>query len=342
MKDIKNLSLKSLEQEIKDFGFAQFYAKSIFSWIYKKQVLDFDFMSDLPIALRQKLKLNFSIASLKLAKIQLSCDKTEKFLMQLQDNNFIEAVVIPFKDRVTACISSQVGCKFACAFCASGLLGFKRNLTMGEIVEELLLIREHSKNKKVTHVVFMGTGEPLDNYDNCLSAIRIINDPSAFGIGARRITISTSGIIPGIEKLSEEKLQVELSISLHASDEKTRDLIMPVNKKYPLADLLSACKKYIAKTNRQITFEYVLIKDVNSSLQNALVLSKILKGMNCKVNLIIANPVKEQEIIPPEKRDIELFKETLVKCGTHVTLRKSRGEDIDAACGQLRMKYEQK
>jgi len=370
LKDIKDLDLKELEEILTGWGERPFHARQVFSWVYEKGVTDFDTMSDLPSDLRARLKRNFYILSLKLIKRIKSYDGTEKFLFALKDNNFtppfltlkkpsgveragfIEAVIIPTGKRITGCISTQVGCKFACRFCASGRLGFKRNLTNPEMIEEVLYLKNNSLDAKLTHIVFMGIGEPLDNYDNVIKAIRIINSPQSFNIGARRITISTCGIIPGIERLSGEDLQIELSVSLHAADDKTRLRLMPINKVYPLKDLITACREYIRKTNRQITFEYVLIKDINSSLQNALKLSKILKGLNCKVNLIPCNAinpaparrsgVKELKVQPPEKSEILLFRDYLLKSGINVTLRRPRGQDIEAACGQLRLRYEKK
>ena len=340
MKDIKGIDLKELENILTSWGQRPFHARQIFSWIYKKGVLDFDAMSDLPLDLRTSLKENFYILSLKLIKRLKSSDGTEKFLFELKDHNFIEAVIIPTEKRITGCISTQVGCKFACRFCASGALGFKRNLASSEMVEEVLYLKNNSRGKKLTHIVFMGVGEPLDNYDNVIRAIRFINSPHTFNIGARRITISTSGVVPAIKKLSGEGLQVELSVSLHAADDKTRSRLMPINKIYTLADLIAACREYIRKTNRQITFEYILIKGINSGLQNALKLSKILKGLNCKVNLIPCNAIKELKVEPPEKLEISLFRDYLLKSGINVTLRRPRGQDIEAACGQLRLRHE--
>jgi 23S rRNA (adenine2503-C2)-methyltransferase len=221
------------------------------------------------------------------------------------------------------------------------MLGFKRNLEVAEIINQVLYLKNNSLDSRLTHIVFMGTGEPMDNYDNVLKAIRIINADYGLNIGIRRITISTSGIIPGIRRLAEEGLQVELSVSLHSPDDKTRSKLMPVNKIYPLKELINACKEYIARTNRQVTFEYVLIKDVNSDKACADKLSKLLSGFNCKVNLIPSNPVKPGQFLPPNKKDIQLFRERLFKSGVHVTLRKERGQDIDAACGQLRLRHEQ-
>lgn len=299
-------------------------------------------MSDLPVGLRERLEGNFKIFSLTLTRKLASIDGTEKFLFGLKDNNFIESVIIPAAGRVTACISTQVGCKFCCAFCASGLSGFKRDLSCAEIIGQALYLKNRLKDNKLTHIVFMGTGEPLDNYDDLLKAIRTINSHFSFNIAARRITISTSGLIPGIKKLAEEGLQVELSVSLHASDNRTRNKLMPVNKKYPLQDLMSCCRDYISKTGRQITFEYILFEGINSDLQSAQNLSKILRGLNCKVNLIPANPVKELGVLPPPKHEALRFRDFLLRHGVNATLRRPRGEDIEAACGQLRLRHEKK
>ncbi|MCM8782220.1 MAG: 23S rRNA (adenine(2503)-C(2))-methyltransferase RlmN [Candidatus Omnitrophica bacterium] len=336
MQDIKDLDLKELEAVLTKYFVPSFHAEQIFSWIYKKGSKDFDSMSNLPKGLREKLKDDFYIYSLKLISELKSKDGTEKFLFELKDKNYIESVIIPAKRRVTACISSQVGCKFACQFCASGTSAFKRNLSTGEIIEQLL-------GSNFTHIVFMGIGEPLDNYDNVLKAIRIINSPFAFNIGSRRITISTCGLIPGIKRLMEEDLQIELSISLHAPTDELRNKLLPVNKKYPLKELMSVCKEYIEKTGRQITFEYILIKGINSDLQNAKNLSKIVKDLRlCKVNLIPCNSLKEVKIEAPRRSETLLFRDALLKMGINTTLRKPRGQDIEAACGQLRLRYEKR
>lgn len=343
MQDIKELGLKELEDKLLSWGLPKYHAKQIFNWIYQKGAFDFSSMSNLPLALRKKLAGEFYILGLALADMQVSLDGTTKFLFELADKNLIEAVNIPAAKRVTGCISSQAGCKFSCQFCASALKGFKRNLTVGEILDEVLYLKNNTRQAELTHIVFMGTGEPLDNYENVLKSIRVINSPDAFNIGARRITISTSGIIPGIERLAGEDLQIELSISLHSADDKTRSQLMPVNKKYPLADLIKCCHDYTAKTNRQITFEYILIKGLNSDLASAQNLVKLLKDLRlAKVNLIPANPLAELKIFPPSKAEVDAFKECLFKSGINVTLRRERGQDIEAACGQLRLRYEQK
>ncbi|MDD2751598.1 MAG: 23S rRNA (adenine(2503)-C(2))-methyltransferase RlmN [Candidatus Omnitrophica bacterium] len=341
MHNIKEFSFKELEELVVSWGQPRFRAGQIFSWIYQRAAVDFSQMSDLPQDLRKKLQENFSFSLIKIAASLESRDGTQKHLFSLNDNNLIEAVSIPVEKRLTGCVSSQAGCKFACRFCASGVAGFRRNLSSAEIIDQVLYLKNHSPDK-LTHVVFMGTGEPLDNYENVLKAIRIINCPQGLNIGARRITISTSGVIPGLKQLAKEGLQVELSVSLHAADNRTRDLIMPINRKYPLQNLIKACSDYIRETNRQVTFEYILIAGLNSNLQSALNLGKILKGMNCKVNLIPVNPVEELKVRPPEKKEILSFKTVLLKSGINVTLRRERGKDINAACGQLRLKYEKK
>ncbi|MFC1804851.1 23S rRNA (adenine(2503)-C(2))-methyltransferase RlmN [Candidatus Omnitrophota bacterium] len=342
MQDIKELTSKELEKALAAWKESPYHCRQILSWIYKKGVLDFGKMSDLSAALRGRLKENFYISALSLVERVSSADGTEKFLLRLKDGNLIEAVAIPAKGRLTGCISTQAGCRFACRFCASGAAGFKRNLSCAEIIEQLLFLNNPAENK-LSHVVFMGIGEPLDNYENLLRGIRIINSAHAFNIGARRITISTCGIIPGIKRLSGEKLQIELSVSLHAGDDKIRSSLMPVNRKYPLKDLIAACGEYIKNTRRQVTFEYVLIKGINSDLQSAVNLSRILRGLRlCKVNLIPANYIPESKIEPPNKLGLLFFRDHLLKQGIKVTLRKPRGQDITAACGQLRLRHEKK
>jgi 23S rRNA (adenine2503-C2)-methyltransferase len=339
MQDIKELGLSELKNKLCLWQYPDFHAAQIFHWLYQRGILEFAKMTDVPAGLRRKLEENFSLGNLKLKEILASHDGTEKFLLGLNDGHVIEAVMIPAEGRATGCVSTQVGCKFGCLFCASGIGGFKRNLTAAEILEEILYLKYNSKGKNLTHLVFMGMGEPLDNYDNVLKAIRTVNSKQGLGIGARRITVSTCGIIPGIERLSGEKMQIELSVSLHGADDKTRSLLVPVNKKYPLRELIAACREHIKKTNRQITFEYVLIKNINSDLPSAQKLSRICKILKtCKINLIPVNPVREKNIHPPNKLEILLFRDWLLKSGVNVTLRKARGQDILAACGQLRLR----
>jgi 23S rRNA (adenine2503-C2)-methyltransferase len=336
-----DLDLAQTESLFVSWGLPRFHAKQVFTWIYQRGAADFDAMSDIPVALRQRLKKEFVLHALRIKETQCSVDGTEKFLFGLSDENLIEAVSIPAKERVTGCISSQVGCKFACSFCSSGKIGFKRNLTSGEIIEEALYLKYKSSARQLTHLVFMGIGEPLDNYEHVLKAIRIINAKHGMNIGARRITISTCGLIPQIQRLATEGLQIELSVSLHAADDKTRSMMMPVNKKYPLKELIRACKEYNAATGRQVTFEYILCAGINSSLADARKLGTILQGFDCKVNLIPANTSGGGGISAPLKNEGSLFKDALTKSGIHVTVRTARGQDIEAACGQLRARYQQ-
>ena len=338
---IYGLSLTELENILKSWQEPSFHARQIFNWIYRKGICDFAGMSDLSAALRAKLQAKFIYGDPHLVKGVKSTDDTEKFLLGLDDGASIEAVIIPAKSRVTGCISTQVGCKYSCQFCASGIGGFKRNLTCAEIIGQVMFLNRRCGETGLTHLVFMGTGEPFDNYENVIKSIRIINSDYSLNIGARRITISTSGIVPGIERLAQEGLQVELSISLHAADDKIRTKLMPVNKIYPLDALIKASKAYVEQTGRQITFEYCLIKGANCGPDDALNLSRILKKVGlAKVNLIPANPVKEHGVQPPADKDIDNFREILVKEGINITLRRPRGQDIDAACGQLRLVHE--
>jgi 23S rRNA (adenine2503-C2)-methyltransferase len=298
-------------------------------------------MSDLPARVREDCASHWRIGSAFCAAVQRSTDGTEKFLMRMSDNAAVEAVSIPALPRVTGCISSQVGCKYACTFCASGSAGFVRDLTVAEIMSQVWHLRFRSAARALTHVVFMGTGEPFDNYEAMMAAIRLMNDPLAMAIGARRITVSTCGLVPGIERFAREGLQVELSVSLHAADEATRSALMPVNKRYPLAALRATCKAYAAATRRQVTFEYLLIRGLNTNLQNARALRTIVKDIGlCKVNLIPANPVPQRKIEAPTPQEVRSFKLALAEGGVAVTVRTPRGKDIDAACGQLRLRHE--
>lgn len=341
-RNINSLTLQELEKLLVSWKTERFHARQIFSWIYQKGIQDFTRMTNLPLDLRKKLNEHLHLGDLKLFKVLRSCDGTKKILFKLEDGNFIEGVIIPAKGRITGCVSVQVGCKFRCSFCASGIFGFKRNLSSAEILDEIWYLKNNASLKKLTHIVFMGTGEPLDNYENVLKAIRFINSPLTYNIGARRITVSTCGVPPGIQRLAREGLQVELSVSLHAADDQARNRLMPINKIYPLKVLIPICRKYIKETNRQVTFEYILIRGVNSDLQNAKSLSRILKGLNCKVNLIPANAIKELNIEPPKQEEVSLFQGALLESGIKATLRKPRGEDIEASCGQLRLRYEKR
>ncbi len=336
MKSIFSFTLKDLQELLSEWKVEKFRARQILNWLYKRNAISFSQMTDLNADLRKKLEKIFSLYQLKPIREVESRDGTRKFLFCLEDKDTIEAVLIPTEKRITACISTQVGCRFACKFCASGRAGFKRNLSAGEIVQQVLLLGQYAK-KRLDNLVFMGIGEPLDNYDNVLRAIRIINAPWGPNIGARKITVSTSGFIPGIQRLMQEGLQIELSVSLHAADDKTRNTLMPINKTYPLKELIPVLKEYINKTNRQITFEYVLIEGINSDISQAEALGRLLKGMNCKINLIPCNPIENLGFYPPGKLSILLFKDKLLKDGITATVRIPRGRDIEAACGQLKL-----
>lgn len=348
--DIKNLTEEGLEIKLKALGEEPYRARQIFKWLYKAGVKSFDGMTDLSVALRGSLKKNFRITHLVMLDSKRSLiDGTTKYLFKLEDGNTIETVFLPEASRSTICLSSQVGCKYACSFCASAPFGFVRNLTSSEILNEVIFVRnERSSASSITNLVFMGIGEPMDNYDNVIKAVNVFNGRYAFNIGARRITISTCGIVPGIKRLEREGLQIELSVSLHSADDNVRSRLLSINKKYPLKDLIDACKEYTRVTNRVITFEYVLIKDVNSSVGDALKLARLLKPIKCKVNTIsynkinpvrniISNGVKAKDYDPPSPQGARLFVNALKENGLNVTNRKSKGEDIDAGCGQLRI-----
>ncbi len=273
-----------------------------------------------------------------LEEIETSRDLTQKFLFRLKDDALIEGVSIPFKSRVTVCLSAQVGCKFSCAFCASGLLGFKMDLSTSEILSEFITIRKNVSSP-ITNVVFMGIGEPLDNYDNVMRAIRIMNSELGIRLGARKMTISTAGFAPGIERLSKEGLQVELSVSLHAATDEKRSEILPINRRFPLRALFEAIRKYYVATKRKVTFEYCLLGGYNTGVADAQSLIRLMRGLNAKVNIIPYNPVISRVgFQAPSKLEVLFFKSYLAKNGIEATVRMSRGADIAAACGQLKYK----
>ncbi|MBI4711825.1 MAG: 23S rRNA (adenine(2503)-C(2))-methyltransferase RlmN [Planctomycetes bacterium] len=339
--NIKDLSLTELGKWLASKKEPGYRAKQIFQWLYQKSAADFNEMTNLSLALRDQLQKEFSFSSLKLSKRLVSAiDSTEKYALTTEDDLHIETVVMPYDDRCTICLSTQVGCRYGCSFCASGARGFKRNLTAGEILDQITTARQFKH--AVTHVVFMGMGEPMDNLDNVLKAVQTINSPDGFGIGGRRITISTAGLIDGIIKLQQVYStlpQIELSISLHAPNNALRNKLMPINRQYPVEALMQASRDYIAATNRQITFEYILIDKLNSSRKDAEALADLLKGIKCQVNLIIFNPQsisKQGETFhaPPEEAILD-FQDVLFKRKIPCTLRASRGKDISAACGQL-------
>ena len=337
MKNIKDYTLEELKEEVKNLGEKPFRAEQIFKWLYEDKVLSFDDMTNLSIDLRNKLKEIYEIKQFKILKKQVASDGTKKYLFDLLDGNAIETVLMQYHHGYSLCVSSQVGCKMGCKFCASTGIPFVRNLTTGEILEQIMAV-ERDENIRISNVVFMGIGEPLDNYDNVVKAIHLINNPKCLNIGARHISISTSGLVPKIYKLAEENIQCTLSISLHATTNEQRSKMMPVNNTYHIEELLQACRDYIEKTNRRISFEYALAKENNDNLEDAKRLVKLLKGMLCHVNLIPINKIENGEFTKSSNENIIKFRDYLNEHGIVATIRRELGSDIDAACGQLRRK----
>ena len=337
MKNIKNYNLEELKKEIINLEEKAYRAEQIFKWIYIDRVNSFDEMTNLPKEFREKLKENYSMNNFKIIKKQESSDGTKKYLLDLLDENAIESVLMKYHHGNTICVSSQVGCKMGCKFCASTGIQFIRNLSSGEIIEQILTVEKDS-GEKISNIVFMGIGEPLDNYDNVINAIRIINNPKGLNIGARHISISTSGIVPRIYDLANENIQCTLSISLHSSSNEKRSEMMPINKKYNIEELIKACKDYIKTTNRRISFEYALAKDNNDNLEDAKKLVKLLRGMICHVNLIPINKIENGAYVKSSNENIIKFRDYLNDNGIVATIRRELGSDIDAACGQLRRK----
>ena len=334
---LSGMTLEELESLMAELKATKFRAKQIHNWIYTKSVSSIDDMTNLSKDFREQLNSIAQVTNTKIKVKQVSKDSTIKYLVEFPDGECVETVLMRFDNRanLTACVSSQVGCAVNCSFCATGKSGFKRNLTYKEIIEQVLTIQRDT-GLKVTNIVFMGQGEPLLNLDNVLKALEIFNND--FQIGARRITISTSGIIPGIEKLAEIDLQSTLAISLHAPNHELRKQLMPIENKYPIDKLKQALKSYIEKTGRRITVEYILIHDFNDTPQVAKELAYLLKDIKCNINLIPYNSVIENDYKKPSGTDIMKFKYLLEHSGKKVTVRLERGADIDAACGQLRGK----
>ncbi len=337
MKNIKDYDLNELKEELININEKPYRAEQIFKWLYQEKVKSFDEMTNLSKELREKLKQNYTICNFKILKKQESKDGTIKYLFDLLDGNAIETVLMSYHHGYSICVSSQIGCKMGCKFCASTGIAFARNLTSGEIVEQILAV-EQDTNLRVSNVVYMGIGEPLNNYENVVNSIRIINNPKGLNIGARHISVSTSGLVPNIYKLAEENIQCTLSISLHATNNKKRSSMMPVNNMYPIEELIKACKEYIAKTNRRISFEYALAKDNNDNLEDAKELVKLLNGMLCHVNLIPINKIENGKFNKSSNENIIKFRDYLNEHGIVATIRRELGSDIDAACGQLRRK----
>lgn len=334
MESIFDYKLSDLQEYFTSIGEKPFKAKQIFEWIYKKRTFDFFEMSNISKNLQEKLSESFDISMLTLRKKQTS-DLTNKYLFELNDGNLIEAVLMRHDYGLSVCVSSQVGCNMGCSFCESGRLKKVRDLCAGEIVRQILMIEEDVQ-ERISSVVIMGIGEPFDNYNNIMNFIRIINDPLGIAIGARHITVSTSGIVPMIKKYSEEELQTNLAISLHAPNNELRNKIMKINKAYNIEELINAIKDYIDKTNRRVTIEYVMLAQVNDTEECAIELANLLRGMNIYVNLIPYNETSHIEYKKSSNERVMKFYDTLKKKGINVTVRREFGKNIDAACGQLR------
>ena len=345
--DVKSLLVRELQEHLREWGEPSYRTGQITDWLYKNRVNTIDEMTDMPRSLRTRLMERFSLGKIDLVRVLGARDTTRKFLFRLADGNLIESVLIPASpalyggrsDRRTICVSTQVGCAYGCKFCASGLEGFTRNLRANEIVNQITAIEQES-GEKIDNVVFMGMGEPLANFENVVRAIRIINAPWGLAIGARRITVSTSGLAPQIRRLAEEPLQIRLAVSLHGATDEVRNQIMPINRRYNVETLLLACDHYFAHTKRRLTFEYILIADVNDTDQQARLLSRHARRVSAKVNLIPYNNVSGLPWTRPSESRQGKFLSILRIEGIPATLRREKGRDIDAACGQLRLPNE--
>lgn len=336
-RNIKNYNLDELKEEFVKLGEKPYRAEQVFKWIFESNVTSFDDMTNISLELRKKLQEEFYICVFNIINKQVSKDGTKKYLFDVLDGNAIESVLMEYKHGYSICVSSQIGCKMGCKFCASTGIEFARSLTAGEIVEQVLAV-QRDENIKVSNLVFMGIGEPLDNYDNVLKAIKILNNPKGINMGARHISISTSGLVPKIYDLADKDIQCTLSISLHATTDEKRSALMPVNNAYNIEELMKACRYYIEKTNKRISFEYALAKDNNDNLEDAKQLVKLLKGMLCHVNLIPINKIENGKFDKSTNENILKFRDYLNDNGIVATVRRELGSDIDAACGQLRKK----
>ena len=339
MIDIKSLEISELEKFILEIGEAKFRAKQIYEWLHKKLVLNFDEMSNLSLNLKRKLKTLAHITSIKEELVRISkLDDTRKYLFELEDGNIIESVLMKYKHGNSVCISSQVGCRMGCTFCASTIDGLVRNLTAAEMLDQVYSIQK-SLGERISNIVIMGSGEPMDNYDNIVKFVRLITSSDGLNISQRNITISTCGIVPRMRKLAEEGLQVTLALSLHAPNDEIRRNLMPIAKTYSIEDILSACSYYFEKTGRRVSYEYSLVRGVNDNKEEAKRLIELLKNMKGHINLIPVNPIEERDYKESSKKAIYEFKNELERNGLNVTIRREMGRDIDGACGQLRRHY---
>ena len=339
---IRGVTRQELKEELVEQGFKAFNSTQVFEWLYRKGVDDLDKTSNLSKDLIIYLKSKYKITEMSILERNVSEDETEKYLFELEDGNCIETVLIPEPKRKTLCISTQVGCKRKCAFCVSGREGFIRDLTPSEIVNQVIQVNKLITPDKITNIVFMGVGEPLDNFDNLFKAIDVIRDEKGIHIGKRKISISSCGVVPAIDRMITEKRDIRLSISLHTADDALRSKLMPINKKFNLGSLMKTLKKFTKVMAFPVFFEYILIKDLNSSVEDAKKLVKLLKNVHSKVNLIPYNPSPHYKWQAPSEMDIKKFCNILEKNRLFYTLRRSRGQDIEAACGQLRAEKQRK
>jgi len=337
--DIKSLNFKELQEYMLSIGEKKFRAKQVYEWLHRKQVQSFGEMTNLSKNLQKKLEEQAGLTVLEPVEVQVSkLDGTRKYLFRLEDGNVIESVLMKYKHGNSVCISSQVGCRMGCRFCASTLDGLVRGLTPGEMLEQIYRIGQDI-GERISNVVVMGTGEPLDNYENLIKFIEMLTDENGLHISQRNLTVSTCGIVPKMRELADRKLQITLALSLHASNQEKRKELMPVANKYEISEVLDACRYYFEQTGRRITFEYSLVGGVNDTEEDAKELSGLIRGMNCHVNLIPVNPVKERDYVQSNQQVILNFKNKLEKNGINVTIRREMGRDIDGACGQLRKRY---
>ncbi|RKJ63076.1 23S rRNA (adenine(2503)-C(2))-methyltransferase RlmN [Roseburia sp. 1XD42-69] len=336
--DIKSMSLLELTDFVTHLGEKGFRGKQLYQWMHEKLSPSIDDMTNLPAGFREKLKEECIYTLLRQKDVQVSKDGTKKYLFLLQDGNAVESVLMRYKFGNSLCISSQAGCRMGCRFCASTLEGLVRNLTPSEMLEQVYQITRDT-GERVSHVVVMGTGEPLDNFDNLLRFIELLTGEGGQNLSQRNVTVSTCGLVPKIRELAEKKLQITLALSLHAPNQEKRRELMPVANKYELSSVIDACKTYVELTGRRITFEYSLVAGANDSPEDAKELADLIKGINCHVNLIPVNPIKERNYKRPKGEAVQGFKNKLEKYGINVTIRREMGQDIDGACGQLRKKY---
>lgn len=337
--DIKSMTLEELERHLNTQGLKAFRARQIFQWLHEKQADSFEEMTNLSKELRQRLADEYETVVLRTEAVEISkIDGTRKYLFGLPDGHIIESVLMKYKYGNSVCISSQVGCRMGCRFCASTLDGLERNLRPSEMLDQIYRIQK-DLGERISHVVVMGSGEPFDNYRNVVSFIRLITHEKGMNISQRNITVSTCGLVPEMEKFAEEGLSVTLALSLHAPSDDIRKTLMPVANRYALKDILKACHTYFKKTGRRVTFEYSLIKGVNDRLEDAQTLAKLLKNQGVHVNLIPVNPVKERHYVQPSQKTAEAFQHILEKEGINVTIRREMGRDINGACGQLRKRF---